>query len=420
MRIVHINTMMLGGAAKAMTRLHEGLLAAGSDSVILTQDGIGGSSAAFRAGLRGKIANQLLHRMDIMPLRLFPRRQASEFNLQWVPGRVLRKLDMLKPDIVHLHWICRSFLRVEDLRRIDCPIVWTMHDSWPFTGGCNVPFECVRYREGCGRCPQLGSSILHDLSWWLWRRKSKAWRNVAMTAVSPSRWLGTCAASSPLLAGKALRVIPNGLDLEAFQPFDKRQARRALRLPQDKTLLLFGGVMATANRNKGFQFIKPALEETSRHIEPSNLELVVVGEAASRDSTDIGIPVRFIGALQDNVSMGLLYSAVDATVLPSLQESFGLMAAESLACGIPVVAFNATGFRDIVEHGVNGYLAAPYDAAALGAGIADVLTHSDKAAMSQAARDKATREYGQDRMAERYAAIYKELSASQGKAPCAS
>jgi glycosyltransferase involved in cell wall biosynthesis len=411
MRVLHINTTSSGGAFRAMSRLHEGLLAAGVDSWHLTQDGLdGGADVLVGLGQRGPVAKRLLPKIDALPLRLYPKRAAGEFNLQWVPGGRGRLLDALKPDIVHLHWIGRGFVRIEDIRRIGRPAVWTMHDSWPFTGGCHVPYDCVRYRGGCGRCPKLGGSLPFDLSWWVWRRKAKAWRNLRLNLVSPSRWLAECAETSPLTKKFDIRIIPHGLDLDTLSPFNRQYARQALSLPSDKQLILFGAVSPLNDRNKGFHFLKPSLAEVIRNLDQHLIELIVLGSSAPAKPTEMGVPVRYMGVLNDKVSLRLLYAAADVTVLPSLTESFGQMASESLACGTPAVAFNATGFKDIIDHEMNGYLATPYEAEDLGRGIAFILTHCEKDRLRWNARDKAEKEFGVETMVERYLALYREAS----------
>lgn len=135
----------------------------------------------------------------------------------------------------------------------------------------------------------------------------------------------------------------------------------------------------------------------------------MVGADAPRTPLDLGIPIRYMGRLHDDLALRLLYSAVDVTVLPSIQENLPQMAVESIACGTPVVAFNATGFPDIVDHGKNGYLASPYDANDLGSGIVHILEHPDPTSLQQYARNKALKEFSLTTMTERYAAVYREL-----------
>ncbi|MCO4795465.1 MAG: hypothetical protein KC493_17220, partial [Bacteriovoracaceae bacterium] len=82
-----------------------------------------------------------------------------------------------KFDIVHLNWINDSYISVESISKIKRPIVWTLHDLWPLTGGCHIPFKCIRYQEDCGNCPYLNSSSFNDLSWKNYHQKKEAFRN---------------------------------------------------------------------------------------------------------------------------------------------------------------------------------------------------------------------------------------------------
>lgn len=405
MRIVHVNAVSGGGAFRAMERLHLGLLAVGEDSICLLQSGDTGQNMI--AG-RGKFSKRLWPRLDELPLRFYPKRSSEEFNLQWVPGGILKKIRELKPDVVHLHWAHRSFFRIEDLKVIDCKIVWTMHDCWAFTGGCHYPDECGQYRTGCGKCPKLGSSTEWDLSRWVWQRKIRAWKNVNITLVSPSHWLAGCARSSALTEGKHVVVIPNGLNLDTFKPLGQEGAREVLGINPRAKVVLFGA-LSVMDRRKGFQFVESAMAEVVRSLDPNIPELLVVGADAPNEPLDMGVPIRYLGRLHDDVAMRLAFCAADVTVVPSMQESFGQMASESLACGTPVVAFNATGLKDIIDHEMNGYLATPYEAEDLGRGVAHILTHREKDRLRWNARDKAEKEFGVETMVERYSALYREV-----------
>lgn len=407
MRVVHVNAVSGGGAFRAMERLHRGLLAVGEDSICLLQSSDTGQNMI--AG-RGKFSKRLWPRLDELPLRFYPKRSSEEFNIQWVPGGVLKKIRELKPDVVHLHWAHRSFVRIEDLKQINCPIVWSLHDSWAFTGGCHVPCECVNYRTGCGNCPKLGSTTKWDLSRWIWRRKAVAWRNLPIFFVTPSRWLAECAVSSPIIQGKKLKVIPNGLDLETFKPLNQNIARQVLGIDEDTRIVLFGGVGALSNKNKGYQFLEPAMAEVVRCLDPNIPELLVVGADGLDKPLNLDCPVRYIGRLHDDISLRLAYASADVTVVPSMQDNLPQMAVESLACGTPVSAFNASGLRDIVDHKLNGYLAKPYESEDLGRGIAYILTHLEKDKLRLNAREKAKKEFGVVTMAERYVGLYREVS----------
>ena len=82
----------------------------------------------------------------------------------------LQKIDY---DILHLHWINLRFLDLNGLKRVRKPIVWTLHDCWPFTGVCHYFYDCERYKTSCGTCPFLHSCNNNDLSYKIWKRKKK-------------------------------------------------------------------------------------------------------------------------------------------------------------------------------------------------------------------------------------------------------
>jgi glycosyltransferase involved in cell wall biosynthesis len=410
LRILQVNAPAGGGSFRAAHRLHRGLLAAGEESVFLTQGSPGMTAVAGVIAGRGKLGGRLFPKLDSMPLRLFANRaRRDQFELEWVKGAVLPTVRRIKPDIVHLHWVGQSLLRIEDLRRIDVPIVWTMHDMWTFTGGCLYTFDCDKYTSKCGACPQLGSSLQFDLSRWVWRRKAATYAKVPMILVSPSRWLADCAASSPLTRDQDIRVIPSGMAMDTYSPLDRKLAREVLGLPRDVKIVLFGALFDLSDKRKGFEFVKPALSVAVKRLHPETLELLIIGSDRPAGPIDLPAPFHHLGRLHDDVSLRLAYCAADVTVVPSRQESMSQMATESLACGTPVVAFNATGPRDIVDHGVNGYLAKAYDAEDLGAGIATILSHPDPERLRTAARAKAMREYSIGVMVDRYRSVYAEL-----------
>src|SRR5690606_18219202 len=107
------------------------------------------------------------------------------------------------------------------------PVVWTMHDAWPFTGGCHYPDGCDRYKIGCGLCPQLVSKSLHDLSFRNFSAKQSACARIA-SWIAPSAWLAELARNSAMLKGFSVKVIPNALDHRHWYPRSRSAAREEL------------------------------------------------------------------------------------------------------------------------------------------------------------------------------------------------
>lgn len=412
LKAVLLNTYdTLGGAALATYRLHRGLRSVGVDSSLLVQRRFSGdpSVVAPKGALLKAWAAASPH-LDRLPLKAYPSYTKRIYSPAIMPGIRAGTVRELNPDVVHLFWVTGGFVRPETLAKIDKPLVWTLHDMWPFTGGCHYDEECGRFRQDCGNCPILGAAKQNDLSQRLLHRKREAWRDVNLTVVATSRWMADCARESALFRNRRIEVIPNGFDVSKYKPLDKQVARQAFNLPVNKRLVLFSSFSAVSDPRKGFQHLIPALQNLSPE-RKAEIELVVLGAARPEKSVELGMPAHYIEHLDDEISQVLLYSAVDALVLPSLQENLANTVIEAMLCGVPVVAFAIGGMLDSISHGENGYLAKPFDAADLGEGIWSVI--SDAAAhraMSSAARTSAKQQYDVRDIALRYRELYQDVS----------
>lgn len=401
-----------GGAFIAANRLHRGLLQAKLNSTMVvgekkTDDPTVWSSNSKFQGFCYKAAKAI----ESLPLRYYSNRKNSLFSLQWVPEFNYSQINSLDFDLLNLHWINLNFISIENIARLNKPIVWTIHDMWSFTGGCHYSNQCNRFLTSCGSCPQLDSHKNNDLSHWVWRRKAKAWKKLNLTLVTPSKWLAERASSSSLFKEQRIKVIPNGIDTKIYQPFVKRdEGRKLLNLPQDKKLILFGANGGVKDHRKGFHFLLAALQDLIRNGWKDKIELVVFGNSQSTNLPDLGLRIHSLGRLHDDISIVMAYSLVDVMLVPSTQESFGQTASESLACGTPVVAFNATGLKDIVEHQQTGYLAQPYETEDLAKGIEWVLSDDQRHHQLRAnAREKAQREFNLQLQANRYQTLFAEI-----------
>ena len=282
---------------------------------------------------------------------------------------------------------------------------------WPFTGGCVYTQECEKYKLSCGSCPQLGSDRPNDLSNWVLKRKVKAWQNLNLTIVATSSWMADCAKSSSIFQNTRVETIPLGLDTEIYKPIDKSIARQLLNLPQDKQLILFGAVNPTSDPRKGFHLLQPALQQIAQNGWGDRVELVVFGASKPEKEIDLGFKTHYLGYFKDDLSLSLVYSAADVTIVPSIQEAFGQTASESMACGTPVVAFSNTGVRDIVDHQQNGYLVTPFEIDDLTQGIIWVLEDKERhQKLQDHSRDKSLREFANEVQARRYLSLYEDIA----------
>lgn len=408
MKILHLAMHEGSGAGRAATRLHSGLIMEGVNSSMLVLQKSSQTSSIVRLDpqtiplkkMQAKLLGGQLSRL--MGAKI-------TFSINVAPSLILRQIEKFRADVINLHWVGWDYVRIEDLSRLNVPLVWTLQDMWPFTGGCHYGEACDRYTQSCGACPQLQSSREADLSRWVWQRKMRAWKDLDLTVVAPSQWIANCAKRSSLFRDRRVEVIPFCLDTQIYQPIDQKTARTALNLPLDKRIVLFGALSATKDERKGFQFLLPALQRLSQQGWRDHIQLVIFGASEPESPIDLGFKAHYLGNL-DDTKLVQTYSAADVMVVPSTQESFGQTASESLACGTPVVAFNATGLKDIVDHQQSGYLVQPYEIEDLARGIAWVLEDDDRQSkLRQHARQKAEFNFHLELQVRHYRLLYQEI-----------
>ena len=411
MKVLHLNHADTeGGAARGATRLMEGLCLQGVDARLYVQRRFGGNPFVIGPPVAlGKAMSFARRKLESVLFGLSGGNIQALFSPAFLPDRLSTHVSAIAPDIVHLHWVTRM-MRLETLRSFSRPIVWTLHDSWPFTGGCFLPLGCTRYQESCGSCPVLGSSQEEDLSNKVWRRKRNAWQDLNLTIVAPSRWMGACARASSLFRDRRIEVIPNGLDIHRFKPFDKRAAREFFSLPQDKKMILFGAKDATKDRNKGFHLLAQALHELAGSKWRGEIELLIFGSSGPHSQQDLGFTTHYMGWQNDDVSLVRLYAAADVFILPSRSENLPYTVMEAMACGTPCVAFNQGGVPDLIDHEQNGYLARPFEPADLARGMAWVLENDERRReMAARSRQKVIQEFALEKVASRHMALYREI-----------
>ena len=309
-------------------------------------------------------------------------------------------------DIIHLHWINQGFLslrNIEELVKLNKPIVWTMHDMWPCTGICHHARDCEKFQTGCGACFFLKSEG-KDLSTSVFDKKLSLYKDANITFVGCSRWLSDRARKSYLLQEKAVLSIPNPINMEVYHPMDQNMPRGLLGLPSGKKLLLFGALNVTDKR-KGIDFLIEAL----RKLEKQDVELVVFGQVKDDIRGLFPVPIHSMGYLSDESKIVALYNAVDMFITSSLEENLPNTIMESMACGTPCVGFAAGGIPEMIDHRVNGYVANYKDAGDLACGIRWVLEHEDRQALSDACVKKVRDNYTEEVVARQYIALYKKL-----------
>lgn len=377
LRILHVNTTDLaGGAARAAFRLHEALREHGLESrmVVLEKSsadpGVHAPLSPWRRAVQ-KFGRGLSARL--MRLQSTPTNPVIH-SLNLVGSGLVPWINAQDVDVVQLHWLGAEMLSVNDIARIRHPLVWTMHDMWPFSGAEHYDDMQTpgRFREVYEPKNRPRSHGGPDLDAWTWRRKQRAWRQLRLHLVSPSGWLASCAGQSALMAHQPCTVIPNCINHQIYRPIPRSTACEALGLNAGALYVLFGASSATGDPRKGYAELRAALKglyQQGIH-RGRPVELLIFGATASEQgNADLPFPTHYFGNVSDDLTLALLYSAADVFAAPSLQDNLPNTLVEAMACGLPCVAFRIGGMPDLIEHKATGWLAEPFEVAGFTEGL---------------------------------------------------
>ena len=425
MKVLHLSTAdAYGGAAKGAYSMHRALRNAGVNSYMLVADKFTSDPTVIgSSNITGsqKVKKGIRQTCGYWPLRRYRNKIPGAFSPAVYPSNIATQVEAIDPDIINLHWVAGGLLRPQDLRRFQKSrhrhLVWTLRDMWPFTGGCHYSGSCSAYQTECGRCPILNSHKINDLSHKTWKRKHLAWEHTDITVVPLSHWLANCAKRSKLFSGQHIQVIPNAVDAQKYRPIEQSIARQILGLPEHKKIIIFGALSPTADPRKGFEYLRSALNRLANQPNSSQLEVVIFGIDELATDIMLELPTTFLGFLNDDTTLALAYSASDVMVMPSVQDNFAKTTIEAMACGVPVVAFNATGARDCVIHQHNGYTATCFDPVDLAAGISWILQDDTRRQkLSNNARQTVEDKFTLTHQAEQYRQLYQRLMATSENA----
>ena len=411
------STDYMGGASRSAYRLHDGLRRLGCESRMF----VGAKYRSDPDVVSYRPTTNMRARVKRMVRQVWLERQANRYLTTSPAARTLYADDRTRwgddflaqipqADVIHLHWIGGfvDYGAFFGWLPTTMPLAFTLHDMANFTGGCCFDLECGKFMKGCGACPQLGSRDNDDLTSRVWRRKKRFYaglRPERVRVVAPCTWLANEAKRSELLGRFECAAIPNGLDMEVFQPRERHAARELAGVPMDATVVLFMADNINQYR-KGFHLLAQALEQIG---EERELFLLSIG----KDPTpELG---RFrhvhIDDLTNDRTLSFIYSAADIFVLPSLADNFPNTALEAIACGIPVAAFDSGGVPEMVRPGVTGWLAPRGDVTMLKEAMVRLLDDPAKRAeMSANCRRVATTEYDVVLQAKRYIQVYEDVS----------
>lgn len=320
--------------------------------------------------------------------------------------KLIREIEQIKPDLIHLHNIHGFYLNYPILFRylstVDIPVVWTLHDCWAFTGHCAWPIHghCDRFQEQCCHCPLQSKgypkSFLLDRSRSNFKLKKRYFRSLKdLHLVTVSRWLEQQVRLS-FMQDMDIRTIYNGLDTEVFRP----SGTPPTSVTDGHPLVL--GVCNAWYDWKGLDDMAAL-----REILPDDYEVMVVG--VNEDQMHrLPEGITCIRRTDSVSQLAEIYSQADVFVNPSKVESFGMTTAEALSCGTPSIVYDTSACPEVVDN-LTGRVVPLGDVNALAKAVMEICSLPGREAMRQACRERAIRLFNRQDRYKEYLQLYNEV-----------
>ena len=400
-KVLHINTTDTSGSAIAARRISDAVRKKKVDSVMLVLDKLF-LSEPYVTGYFDSYKGKAYKLKALLQRNLLPSYYQWKTKPALPEGEMFTfpksLIDVTKhplystADIIHLHFIS-DFVDIPSFfRKNNKPVVWTLHDMNPFSGGYHIKENNMKIHPGIQKLKQLNLSIkraAYDLT-------SK------MIITAPSKWLIEEVEKSKVFSKFNHVLLPNLIDLNHYKPYPQKISRDILKIPAThiKIILFIADDHNAPNKGKeAFLWIYEKLM--------SKFLFIVAGKGS--DSEDYNQPeIHRLGYISSELLLPLVYSAADVTLVPSGIESFSLVTLESLACGVPVAAYNTTGPAEIIEHKKSGYLADVDDKGSLIDGIELILDDTESRKMKINAELRA-KEFDSEIISGKFIELYRNL-----------
>jgi glycosyltransferase involved in cell wall biosynthesis len=235
---------------------------------------------------------------------------------------------------------------------------------WSFTGNASHTFGNMSWKE-MKNDPQLKKippSIGINTGAFLLRQKKRVYAQSRLSIVTPSKWLYDLATQSPVFSGKKIYQVYNGIDPEIFFPGNKQQVRQKLKIEPEAPVIIFMSHFLTRNNPwKGGNDLLEILGRINRSA-TRKITLLMLGEGTHHDLASFSnLDIVYTGYLHSDAAVRECLQAADLFIYPTRADNLPNVLVESIACGTPCITFDIGGNAEIVRHGFNGIIIAPFN-----------------------------------------------------------
>lgn len=256
-------------------------------------------------------------------------------------------------DIVHLHMFHNTKLSLYTLKKIakEKKVVLSLHDPWFFTGHCVHFYECDLWKNGCTNCQNLNMifPLRKDNSNALWNLKKYVFDSININIIVSTPWMKKLVEESPITKNQNnINLIPFGIDWKKFGSVTRKKARSHYKLNEDDIVLF----LRAQDEFKGTNYVVKALKELKTQ---KNIVILTCSNKGKLDEVKNKYKVIDLGEIKDE-EMIMAMNACDVFLMPSIGESFGMMAIEAMSCKKPVIVFNNSALPSVTHAPECGYL----------------------------------------------------------------
>lgn len=353
LKIVHLLTTSSGGAYQAAKRLDKALREIGIDSNILVLKNLSNEKNVEEYFLNNYWLGKAIRKVSyLICKKFFSNNKGYDFSKDIFGAKLLKDPLIVNADIVHIHWIS-NFITNKEIYRLHIhgkKICWTLHDMWPFTGGCFYDKNCQGYIKSCQNCKIYNDMIRKKAVEKNFRNRRFIMMSASVYMIGCSKWITFEAKKSNILPNEKIINIPNIIDTREFRPVENIQIKEKYGIKNNMITILVGAMNPKDDR-KGYKFIKEIINK----IDSNKYQLIVFGDC--KEFIPENNYICRLGRIEDIKELNLIYNIADVFLAPSVQENLANTVLEAMAAGVPVVAFNIGGMSDMILHLQNGYLA---------------------------------------------------------------
>lgn len=307
-----------------------------------------------------------------VPKIFYLNKKGINYSFAFLPSKYPKILNstFCKNKIVHLHWINRETISIEDIKKINSKILWTCHDMWPFLGARHLATKKINYMKF--------KSIFRflNLDYLTWLRKKNLFKKREISFTVPSNWMKNELKKSDSYKNNKIFVIGNPIDCDFWKKNKKLITLKNLNQKKNTFRIVFGAGGLIKDKNKGLDLALKIFEELHK-LNLIKFEVLFFGENINFVKNKYNFNFINFGWVNKK-KLRAIYSSSDLMICTSKIESFCQIVAEAQSCSLPVVSYKTSGLNDVIKNNYSGVLVKEYDHKKFSKKIINLLKNKNK------------------------------------------